>query len=346
VSAPLNIGIVGLGFGSQVHVPAFRRDARCRVTAIAGRNEGKTAGVAQALCIGRAHGDWRRIVEDPEIDAIAIAVPPVGQAAIATAAIEAGKHVFCEKPLAASGDEAAALCEAAAARGTVHGIDFIFPELPLWGKARELIREAGAIRHAVLNWRVETYASRVKARSWKNDLEQGGGVLNHFVSHAVHNIRWFFGEIESVSANLRGAGGGAETCVQATLDMEAGFPVFLSVGSDAFLGHGHCLAVYGEQETLVLENRTADYASGFELSLGTRETGGLELIGRDEPQPGVDGRVAPVARLAGRFLDAILGGAAMSPNFGDGLRAQLILDEMRASNGMNRRRVRDALLAR
>jgi predicted dehydrogenase len=339
VSVPLNIGVIGLGFGSQVHVPAFRRDPRCRVAAIAGRNLERAAAVANKLSIAESHGDWRRILDDPKIDAVSIAVPPTGQAAIAKAAVESGKHVFCEKPLAASGSEAAGLLDAAMARRIVHAIDFIFPELPLWIRARDLIRgsELGQIRHAVLDWRVETYASKVKARSWKNDLDQGGGVLNNFVSHVVHNIGWLFGGIRAVGAALRGPRDSGETCVQATFDMEAGFPIFLSVASDAFLGHGHRLTVYGEQGTMLLENRTTDYASGFELSLGTRATSSLKLIERDEPQPGVDGRVAPVARLTSRFMDAILDGAAMSPNFADGLRAQLILDEMRASNQADRR---------
>jgi predicted dehydrogenase len=339
VPVPLKIGIIGLGFGSLVHVPAFRSDKRCRVVAIAGRDPEKAANIAGRLSIEGSHGDWRSIVENPEIDAVSIAVPPREQAAIATAALHAGKHLFCEKPVAASGSEAARLLEAAKAHGIVHAIDFIFPELPLWIMAREVIcdNELGQIRHAVLDWRVETYASKTKARSWKNDSDRGGGVLNNFVSHAVHNIRWLFGEIESVSATLRGPRDSAETCAQATLDMEAGFPVFVSVASDAFLGHGHCLTVHGEEGTMVLENRTADYASGFELRVGTRASGKLQLIERDEPQPGVDGRVAPVARLASRFLDAILNGATMSPNFADGLRAQLILDEMRASNQTNLR---------
>jgi predicted dehydrogenase len=344
VSAPLDIGIIGLGFGSQVHVPAFRHDPRCRVTAIAGRHLEKAAFVAHRLSIATSYGDWRQIMDDRDIDAVSIAVPPSEQPTIAKAALEAGKHVFCEKPLASHVAEAARLFEAATARRLVHAMDFIFPELPLWGKARALIRgnELGEIRHAVLDWRVETYAARTKARLWKNDPRQGGGVLNNFVSHVVRNVEWLFGEIEAVSATVRGTRSRAETSVQATLDMEAGFPVFLSVASDAFLGHGHRLTVHGEEGTMILENRSADYASGFELSVGTRTTGSLQCIARDEPQPGVDGRVAPVARLASRFLDSILNGVAMSPNFADGLRTQLILDEMRASNQIDRRPVKDS----
>jgi len=339
VSAPLNIGIIGLGFGSQVHVPAFRRDPRCRIAAIAGRDKEKAADIGRKLSIDTTYDDWRSIIENPGISAVSIAVPPGGQATIAKAALEAGKHVFCEKPLAANGADAAMLYKSALAGASIHAVDFIFPELPLWIKARDLIHggQLGQIRHATLDWRVETYAAKVNAQTWKNNPDQGGGVLNNFVSHVAHNIEWLFGEIEFVTAALRGPRTGAETCVQATLDLKAGFPVFISVASDAFLGHGHRLAVYGQEGTILLENRTADYASGFELSAGTRATGALRLTGRDEPKAGVDGRIAPVARLASRFLDAILGGAPMNPNFADGLRAQLILDEMRASNQDGRR---------
>jgi len=256
VSPLVNIGIIGLGFGSQVHVPAFRLDPRCRVAAIAGRDKEKAATVARDLSIDRAHGDWRELIEIPELDAVSIAVPPCAQAEIAKAAIDAGKHVLCEKPLAATRAEAAELLDAATAKPTIHAVDFIFPELPLWIEARELIHgnQLGEIRHAVLSWRVETYASKVKARTWKNDPDQGGGVLNNFVSHVAHNIEWLFGDMDSASADLRGPGG-VETCVQATMDMSAGFPVFVSVASDAFLGHGHSLAVYGEQGTLLFPRR-------------------------------------------------------------------------------------------
>jgi predicted dehydrogenase len=334
MGSPLNIGIIGLGFGSQVHVPAFRLDSRCLVAAIAGRSAEKAARVAERLSITKSYGDWRPIVEDRTIDAVAIAVPPSEQSAIGMAALEAGKHVFCEKPLASQVADAAQLFQAATSRGLVHGIDLIFPELPLWKKARELVRtdEFRDIRHAVLNWRVETYASRTKARSWKTDPNFGGGVLNNFVSHVVHNIEWLFGPIGSVTAAVRGAAGGAETSVQATLDLDSGFPVFVSIASDAFLGHGHRLEVYGEEGTLVLENRTADYAAGFELWRGTRSTGSLELVASDEPQPGVDGRIAAVGKLTSRFIDSILNGVEMIPNFADGLRAQLILAQMKTSS--------------
>lgn len=334
-SAVVNVGVVGLRFGSQVHVAACRSDPRCRVVAICGRDAGRAASIASDLGIPKSTGDWRQLIADPDIAAVSIAVPPAAQVEIAAAAINAGKHVFCEKPLAANAADAERLCTLAAVQCRVHGINFIFPELPLWQRAREAIRsgELGAIRHAVLDWRVETYAARTKAMSWKNRGGEGGGVLGNFASHAVHNLAWLFGDIRAATAQLRGSRGCEETCVQATLDLAAGFPVFLSIASDAFLGHGHRFTVHGEEGTLVLENRTADYVLGFELSLGTRATGALARIAADDPQPGVDGRIAPTARLLTRFLDAIESGSETQPSFADGLRAQRILDMMRAPIG-------------
>jgi predicted dehydrogenase len=331
----MKIGVIGLRFGSQVHVAAFRRDTRCQVVAIAGRNAERAAQTAAELSIHKSCGDWQQLVDDPGLDAVSVAVPPAAQPEIVAAALASGKHVFCEKPLATNAVDAERLWHSATSRRRINGINFIFPELPLWQKARELIYggQLGTIRHAEVDWHVETYAARTKAASWKNNGSAGGGVLGNFVSHAVYNLEWLFGSIQSVSAKLRGSQGCGETCAQATLDLEDGFPVFLSVASDAFLGHGHRLTIHGEEGTLLLENRTIDYASGFELWLGTRQSGSLMRIAADEPTPGVDGRVAPTARLVSRFVDAIQNDAEMRPSFSDGLRVQRILDKMRASSG-------------
>lgn len=341
----LKIGIIGLGFGGAVHVPAFRQDLRCQVIAIAGRNKEKAANLAKDLEIPNSSDDWRRIIENREIGAVSIAVPPYVQPEIVEAALHAGKHVFCEKPLAPSAVSAARLFRLAASKGLVHAVDFIFPELQPWIEARERIRSGaiGAVRHVSLDWSVETYAARMNLDSWKNDPVCGGGVLNNFVSHVVHNIEWMIGRIDYVSAILRGPVNKAETRVNATLDLEGEVPVFLSVASDAFLGSGHRIFVYGESGTLALENPTSDYASGFQLRVGTRDTVSLNAVTVDRTQPGIDGRIAPVARIASRFCDAIFHGVIMSPDFANGLRAQCILDTMRLSNESNRRMATDSL---
>ncbi len=74
----LRVGIVGLGFGATVVCPAFRSDSRCQVIGLASRHPEKTREAAGRLSVPRAFESWTALVNDPEVDAIAIAVPPRG----------------------------------------------------------------------------------------------------------------------------------------------------------------------------------------------------------------------------------------------------------------------------
>src|SRR6185503_11859109 len=132
---PVSIGVIGLGFGQHVHVPAFRA-AGGVVAAICGRQRERAQTAARELEIPKACGDWRELIADPAIEAISVAVPPSAQAAIVLAAVQAGKHVFCEKPLTTSGAAAQQICAAAEKAGVVHAMDFIFPEIEAWRKTR------------------------------------------------------------------------------------------------------------------------------------------------------------------------------------------------------------------
>jgi 1,5-anhydro-D-fructose reductase (1,5-anhydro-D-mannitol-forming) len=79
VTRRLNIGVVGLRFGAEVLVPAFRHDPRCDVRALAGRDAGKVADLARRLGVPDPFDDWRALVDSPGVDAVAIAVPPAAQ---------------------------------------------------------------------------------------------------------------------------------------------------------------------------------------------------------------------------------------------------------------------------
>src|SRR5258708_1999650 len=120
--APIRIGVVGIGFGQHVHVPAFRRDLRVRVDAICASSPERAGAVAERWSIPRARGEWRAMVDDPDLDALALSVPPRLQAEIALATVQAGKHLFAEKPLASCIAEAKAIVDAAAATGSVGAV--------------------------------------------------------------------------------------------------------------------------------------------------------------------------------------------------------------------------------
>jgi predicted dehydrogenase len=333
---PISIGIIGIGYGQQVHAPAFRSDKRCRIVGICAGSAERAREVANRLAIPRAYGDWREIVADPEIDVIAIAVPPPLQVPIVQAAALAGKHVFCEKPVAPSASQAREMLRAVERANVVHAVDFIFPEIAAWKRARDLLHagQLGSVHQVNLTWRVETYAVRSNPLSWKLAVEQGGGTLNNLVSHSFYYLEWLFGTIERIAARLSPAGAAGDLRVELWLDFAGGAAGTLSVATDAFLGPGHRLEVYGERGTLVLESSSPDHVSGFVLSLGTRATDSLTPIAAEKSASSRrDGRVEATAAIVRRFLDGITCDQAVVPNLEAGVRVQELIEAARASAG-------------
>jgi predicted dehydrogenase len=247
--------------------------------------------------------------------------------------VQTGKHIFCEKPLALNAGQAQEIASAANQAHVVHAMDFIFPEIAAWRKAREILQSSvlGRIRHVALTWRVETYSYGAGAQSlnWKKRAADGGGTLNNFVSHTVYYLEWLFGRMNKFAARFGPADVEVEARVDAWVEFEAGFSGTVCVAADSFLGPGHKLEVYGDNGTLVLDNPTSDYGRGFKLSTATRPSKELSpvAISSDDNEP--DGRVYPVSQIAGRFIAAINSGGSLTPNLNDGLRAQILLDALR-----------------
>jgi predicted dehydrogenase len=336
----VRLGIVGCNYGRSVLLPAFRSDSRCTVIALAGSDAARTANVARAADVAHAFGCWQELVEHTNVDAVAIATPPSLQPAIAVHALERGKPVFVEKPLAADLASAKAMLQQAAG-GPPAMIDFGFPEIPQWRKAKALIDEGalGALRHVVVTWNVENHATRMRLRSWKTSAPDGGGALGNFVSHSFHYLEWFCGPISGLSARLSGIPDdpALETNVALSLTFRSGAVGNLVMSCASYLGSGHRLEFYGEDGTLVLHNPTTDYMRGFELFHAQRPATALAPVAVDDPSDqAVDGRIPPVTRLAARFLNAIEQRQPASPGFAEGYRVQYLIDATRRSHELGR----------
>lgn len=314
-------------FGAQVHIPAFRSDARCVVAAVASRDAARAETAAAQLKVPAFHADWRALVADPSIDAVSLAVPPADQPGIIIEAARAGKHVFCEKPFAASLDDAERALDAARRAGIVHAIDFIFPEIPAWQRARDLLRRGtiGAPRRFSYAWRVQTFAARTGADSWKNRPAEGGGACGNFLPHVIFNLEWLLGPLVRLDGAPRHAS--PVSFCDCVAHVGDGIEGSIDIETNARVPVGHQLQVVGDTGTLMLSNTTSDYAHGFELRVST---GGREqVLEREDACPADgDGRIAPVARIVRRFIDGILEGRAAEPNLEDGVRVQRWLERI------------------
>jgi predicted dehydrogenase len=339
----IGIGIVGCNYGRLVHLPAFRHDPRCMVVALAGRDASRTQELAQAANVPLAFGDWRELVEHPDVAAVAIATTPAAQPEIAIRALELGKPVFAEKPMAADLAGAERMVRAAQASGRTTMVDFNFREILSWKKAKALLDEGaiGRLRHVEVNWNVENYGTRMRLKNWKTLGGDGGGVLGNFISHCFYYLEWFCGPITGLSARLSGLPDepAMETNAAINMTFRSSAAGHLSMSCASYLGSGHRLEFYGEDGTMTLINDTPDYMRGFRLGLARRPAAAFSPIDLSDPvdlQFPADGRIAPVSRLAASFLDGIEGGAVPAIGFGEGLRVQTLLDKARQAHDLGR----------
>lgn len=333
----IRLGIVGSNYGRTVQLPAFRADPRCEVVAIAGSDAARTAERARAANVPKAYGNWRALVEDKDVQAVAIATLPSLQAQIALRALELGKPVFAEKPLASDLASARAMLAAADASRLPTMIDFNFTQIMAWLRAKDML-DAGAIgvlRHVAVHWHVESRAIQTRMRSWKTVGDDGGGVLGNFISHCFHYLEWFAGPLSGLSAHIGGLPGVSdlETTVAMALTFRSGPLVSLSMSCASYAGSGHKIEFFGEDGTLILHNPGADYMRGFALTHAKRDAP-VKQIPVDDPVDAQypDGRIAPVSRLAKIFFDAIEKGGTPKPGFAEGYRSQQLIDAAQRSH--------------
>src|SRR5689334_21180781 len=181
----VGVAVVGTGFGCLTHVRALRA-AGLDVVALVGQDPAKTEARAERFGVPHADTDVGAVLARPEVDAVTIATPPHTHAPIALAAVEAGKHVICEKPFARDAGEAERMLAAAEAAGVVHLVGTEFR----WDTGQALLRRVvrdGAIgtpRMALFLLHIPLLADPgAEVPAWWSDRAAGGGWLGAHASH-------------------------------------------------------------------------------------------------------------------------------------------------------------------
>ena len=196
--------VIGTGFGCITHVRALQA-AGIQVAALVGRDPAKTEGRAELFGIPRGLTSVEEALALDDVDAVTIATPPHTHAGMALAAVNAGKHVICEKPFARDAAEARAVLAAAESAGVVHLLGCEFR----WDAGQATLAravaggEVGEPRLATFMLHVPLLAdASAQVPEWWADDRQGGGWLGAHGSQIIDQIRVTLGEFESVSASL------------------------------------------------------------------------------------------------------------------------------------------------
>ena len=212
----LAVGMVGHAFMGAAHSQAWRSAPHFfdlplapAMQVLCGRDPGRVAEAAERLGWTETDTDWRRVIERPDIDLVDICTPGDTHAEIAIAALAAGKHVLCEKPLANSVAEAEAMVEAAeraAADGVRTMVGFTYRRVPAIALARRLVAEGriGEIRHVRAQYLQDWITDPEAPLSWRLDKAQAGsGALGDIGAHIIDLTQHITGEsITEVSGQL------------------------------------------------------------------------------------------------------------------------------------------------
>jgi predicted dehydrogenase len=147
----VKVGVIGTGFIGPAHIEAMRRLGYVDIVALTDINEEVAKSKAEMLSIPAAYGDYKKLLADPQIEAVHICTPNNLHYAMTKEAMEAGKHVVCEKPLSMNSREAEELVRMAKAKGLVNAVHFNVRFYPLIHQIREMIKNGDLGRIFAVN---------------------------------------------------------------------------------------------------------------------------------------------------------------------------------------------------
>ena len=372
--ASIGVGMVGYAFMGRAHSQAWHTVGRAegmplrpRLAAICGRDEAATRAAADRLGWAAAETDWRALIARDDVQLVDIAAPGDLHAPIAIAALAAGKHVLCEKPLANTVAEAEAMAAAAEDAAFGHGVrsmvGFNYRRVPALALARRLVAAGriGVPRHFravyLQDWLVDPDAPL----TWRLQAEHAGsGALGDLGSHLVDLAHFLTGDgidgVAAVSATFTGRRprpDGAGTS-PVTVDDAAVFTARFWSGALASFEVTRCAA--GRKNALRIELNGSAGSLAFDLErlnelefydgtdAGTAEgratAGFRRILVTEAEHPYLSGWWPPghilgwehtFTHQAGDLLTAIAAGRQPEPSFINGLAVQRVLDAVQRS---------------
>jgi len=353
---PLRIGVIGANFGAAVHIPAFQSEG-LEVVAVFSRNEQRARETAQRFGIPHAFTDYRRLLDLPDVEAVAIASPARQHYEMTMAALDAGKHVLCEKPFASNQQQARELWQKAERSGltTMVAHEFRFASGRM--RVKELIQEGylGTLHKAIMSLVTGPNTGFPVRPLTERDATFEGGFLFSLGAHYIDCIRHWLGEVTAVTGQVQVLAGqrtdpATGGSVQAAADDAFHFVLQLAGGGWAEMtgtnvapfGPGGHVALYGSEGTIITPHEGRGFnppAKGVILGAksGDPELRRLPIPERLEPlADDRDDRLAPFRLLTREFLRGIGTGTSPAPNFYDGYRCQQVLDAVRESSATGR----------
>lgn len=310
----LGVGLIGTGYMGKCHALAWNSVAsvfgdvpRPRLVALAEVNAELAGKKAGEFGFETCTGEWRDLLANPDIDVISITTPNAFHPEMAISALEAGKHVWCEKPMAPKLEDAVRMRDTAktAGRAAVMGYNYI--QNPMIRHMRRLIEEGaiGTVNHVRVEMDEDFMADPAAPFYWKSELASGYGALDDFAVHPLSLLFALFGHVETVVTDMvkpypirpMKDGGSREVenhdIASVLLRLEGGISAVLMADRSAWGRKGRiALQIFGSRGSILFDQ---ERMNEFQL---------YEATGRPEEQGFRTVLAAPHHRPYDRFIPA------------------------------------------
>jgi predicted dehydrogenase len=355
----IRLGLIGASvsgtWSARSHLPALRASVDVELTAVCTTKSDTADAARQAWGARLAFDDWRKMVVSPEIDAVAVVVRVPSHYAPTKAALEAGKHVYCEWPLGRTTTEAVELAALAKAKGLVTAVGLQARVNPALMHMKGLA-EAGFVGdlmavHVMLMR--EGVLSRPSHRTWQRDADLGANTLTIANGHTLDAMRFVTGDFTRLSAVVATqAKQWLDTGTNTWLDVTSPDNILISgrlangavasvhVGAIPFAGSGYRMEIYGRDGTLVISGEESPQL-GEVLLHGAK--GGNTLTPLPVPEhfgfasTGTpSGEALNVGQMYALFARAICGGQSHQPTFETAVELHRLVDAIKQASDNGR----------
>ena len=297
--AGLGIGLIGTGYMGKCHALAWNAVAatfgdveRPRLLTLAEVNPQLAEKKAQEFGFAKSTGQWRDLVADPDIDVISVTTPNQFHAEMAIAALDAGKHVWCEKPMATALEDAVRMRDAATRSGKVAAVGYNYIQNPMIRQIRTLLDEGaiGKVNHVRVEMDEDFMADPQAPFYWKSEASSGYGALDDFAVHPLSLLFVLFGHVDAVVADMAKpyatrptADGGARAVenhdiASVLMRMESGISAVLMANRSAHGRKGRiALQIYGSTGSILYDQERMNEFEIYRAS-GAPETRGYAKV--------------------------------------------------------------------
>lgn len=337
----IGLGVFGYGFIAEAHLAGLQRIPQARVAGVCGPNLERAAAFARKWGIPFVTQSPDELLRRPDVDAVIVDTPDAAHHRLVMAAAMAGKHVFCEKPLATSLAQAREMVDAAHAAGVRTCMGFS----NRWNEGFRFVRaliqsgELGEIYHVHAQAFNPGLLGPRPSFSWRtDDAQAGAGILANLGAHMIDLVRFLVGDVSAVCASLR-------TCVPVLYDPPTGEPrahkldddvvllLRLSSGAQGTMSLSRVGSVHADypigHRQLLIDGSAAGIAFENGRMLLYRGRQPIELPGDERHDDGGD-HLAFLAqgteKIMRTFLASIEQGVDLGPTLVDGLRCQEVIE--------------------